>query len=399
VKITGLRYEVLKGTLEYDGPLGEERLVRPIDIYPEFRALEAGWPVAGQTEPPYAVEQVFLSIDTDEGVSGVWGPISRGHAQRIETLKPVLLGENPHAVERIWDKMYRHSIHGRKGETMMAISAVDLALWDLKGKLLGAPVYQLLGGPSRDKIRAYASMLGYSIEPAKVAQRVRQVVAQGYTATKWFFRHDPTEGEAGKRQNLALIRAVREAAGPDVEIMFDAWSSWNVPYTAQMAELAVPYRVWWFEEPVMADMIPQYAEARQAVQRIAGAPALSGGEHEYTRWGIKALLDAGAVDILQPDPTWAGGLTELRKICALASAYGIPVIPHHGGMASLNLIASQTITVCPIQEWLIQAGLIGQHFYTHKIEPVNGYIDLPTRPGIGIELDEAAIQSREELVV
>jgi L-alanine-DL-glutamate epimerase-like enolase superfamily enzyme len=240
-------------------------------------------------------------------------------------------------------------------------------------------------------------MLGYSIEPDKVAQRVSEVVAQGYTATKWFFRHDPTEGEEGKRRNLALIRAVREAAGPDVEIMFDAWSSWNVPYTVQMAELAVPYRVWWFEEPVMADMIPQYAEARQAVKRIPGAPAISGGEHEYTRWGIKALLDAGAVDVLQPDPTWAGGLTEMRKICALASAYGIPVIPHHGGMASMNLIASQTITVCPIQEWLIQAGIVGQHFYKYKIEPVSGHIDLPTRPGIGIELDEAAIEAREEL--
>ena len=396
MKITGLRYVLLKGKLDYEGPLGEERLVRPVDIYPEFRAMGPGWPANGQTEPPYEMQQLFLFIDTDQGVSGIWGSISRGLAHQIEALKPALIGENPHAVERIWDKMYRHAIHGRKGETMMAISAIDLALWDLKGKLLGAPVYQLLGGPTRDNIRAYASMLGYSIEPEKVTQRVREVVEQGYTATKWFFRHDPTEGEEGKRQNLALIRTVREAAGPDVEIMFDAWSSWNVPYTTQMAELAVPYRVWWFEEPVMADMIPQYAEARQAVQRIPGAPSISGGEHEYTRWGIKALLDAGAVDVLQPDPTWAGGLTEMRKICALASAYGIPVIPHHGGMASLNLIASQTITVCPIQEWLIQAGIAGQHFYKFKIEPVNGYIDLPTRPGIGIELDEAAIESREE---
>jgi L-alanine-DL-glutamate epimerase-like enolase superfamily enzyme len=166
-----------------------------------------------------------------------------------------------------------------------------------------------------------------------------------------------------------------------------------------MAELAVPYRVWWFEEPVLADMIPQYAEARQAVKRIPGAPAISGGEHEYTRWGIKALLDAGAVDVLQPDPTWAGGLTEMRKICALASAYGIPVIPHHGGLASLNLIASQTITVCPIQEWLIQAGIVGQHFYTFRINPTNGYIELPSMPGIGIELDETAIESQQELVL
>ena len=185
MKITGLRYILVKGKLAYDGPLGEERLVRPIDIYPEFRALERGWPMGGKEGPPYPVEHLFLFIDTDTGVSGTWGPINASLARIIEgSLKPVLIGENPHAVERIWDKMYRHAIHGRKGETMMAISAVDLALWDLKGKLLGAPVYMLLGGPSRDRIRAYASMLGYSIEPDLAAKRAKEVVAQGYTATK-----------------------------------------------------------------------------------------------------------------------------------------------------------------------------------------------------------------------
>jgi L-alanine-DL-glutamate epimerase-like enolase superfamily enzyme len=394
MQITGVRYVLVRGTLDYEGPLGEERLVRPIDVYPEFRARPATWPVRGLGTSSYPLEQVFLFIDTDEGVSGVWGSISVGLARLIEGLKPVLIGENPHAVERIWDKMYRHAIHGRKGETMMAISAVDLALWDLKGKLLGAPVYELLGGPTRPKVRAYASMLGYSIEPEAAAQMARRVVDDGYTATKWFFRHDPTEGEEGKRKNLELIRTIREAVGQDVEIMFDAWSSWNVPYTIQMAELAARYRPWWFEEPVLADMIPQYAEIRRSVRGVA----ISGGEHEYTRWGIKALIDAQAVDVLQPDPTWAGGLTEMKKICALASANGIPVIPHHGGYASLHLIASETVTTCPIQEWLLQAGIVGQHFYTQKIAPAAGHIALPATPGIGIELDETVIENQEELL-
>ena len=260
MKITGLRYVQLKGTLDYDGPIGEERLVRPVDIYPEYRALPAAWPLGGQEGSPYAMTHLYLYIDTDAGVSGAWGPVSRNLARTIESsLKGILLGENPHAIERIWDKMYRHAIHGRKGETMMAISAVDLALWDLKGKLLDAPVYKLLGGPTRLKIRAYASMLGYSIYPELAAKRAKEVVAQGYTATKWFFRHDPTEGQEGVRKNLELIQTIREAVGPDVEIMFDAWSSWNVPYTIRMAELAAEYRPWWFEEPVLADMIPQYA--------------------------------------------------------------------------------------------------------------------------------------------
>lgn len=391
--ISGVRFVRVTGTWEYTGPLGEERLVRPTDIYPELREATGAslFPPGG---PPYEMEAVFLFIDTDEGVSGSFGPIGASEARIIaHAFTPLLIGENPHAVERIWDKMYRHAIHGRKGETMMALSKVDLALWDLKGKLLGAPVYKLLGGPTRDKIRAYASMLGHSIRPELAAERAKEVVAAGYTATKWFFRHDPTDGPEGIRKNLELIRTIREAVGPDVEIMFDAWSSWDVPYTQRMAELAAEYRPWWFEEPVLADMIPLYAELRRTVT----STAIAGGEHEYTRWGIKALLDAGAVDVLQPDPTWAGGLTEMTKICALASAYGIPVIPHHGAWASTHLIASQTVTVCPIQEWLLQHGRRGNVFLKHKLEPINGSIELPTTPGLCMALDEEAIESREEI--
>jgi L-rhamnonate dehydratase len=391
--ISGVRFVRVTGTWEYTGPLGEERLVRPTDIYPELRETASAslFPPGG---PPYEMEAVFLFVDTDEGVSGSFGPIATSEARVIaHAFAPLLIGENPQAVERIWDKMYRNAIHGRKGETMMALSKVDLALWDLKGKLLGAPVHQLLGGPTRDRIRAYASMLGHSIAPELAAERAREVVAEGYTATKWFFRHDPTDGPEGIRKNLELIRTIREAVGPDVEIMFDAWSSWDVPYTQRMAELAAEYRPWWFEEPVLADMIPLYAELRRTVTSVA----IAGGEHEYTRWGIKALLDAGAVDILQPDPTWAGGLTEMTKICALASAYGIPVIPHHGAWASAHLIASQTLTVCPVQEWLLQHGRRGNVFLKHKLEPVNGYIELPTTPGLCMELDEGAVESQDKI--
>lgn len=396
MKITGVRFVQVDGTWDYEGPLQEERLVRPVDIYPEFRAMGATWHARGGPDegPPYKLSQIFLFIDTDEGVSGMWGPVQENLCRIIAgQARSILIGEDPHAIERLWDKMYRMAIHGRKGETMMAISAVDLALWDLKGKILGAPVYQLLGGPSRDRIRAYASMLGHSIEPDKVRERAQAVVEAGYTATKWFFRHDPTEGEQGARKNLELVRNVREAVGPDVEIMFDAWSSWDVPYTLKMAERMRQYRPWWIEEPVMADMIPQYARLRREVQGIA----ISGGEHEYTRWGIKNLLDAEAVDVMQADPTWAGGITEMLKIAALTSANGIPLIPHHGAMASTQFIASQTITTCPIQEWLIQHGKVGQAFLTYEIQPKDGYIELPTGPGMSMELNEDMIESRQEL--
>jgi L-alanine-DL-glutamate epimerase-like enolase superfamily enzyme len=143
----------------------------------------------------------------------------------------------------------------------------------------------------------------------------------------------------------------------------------------------------------MADMVSQYAELCRTVDEVA----ISGGEHEYTRWGVKALLDARGVDILQTDPTWAGGLTEMLKICALASTYGIPVIPHHGGMASTQLIASQTLTTCPMQEWLIQHGIVSQHFLRHKIQPQDGFIELPDVPGMAMDLDEEAVESSEEI--
>ena len=164
--------------------------------------------------------------------------------------------------------------------------------------------------------------------------------------------------------------------------MFDAWSSWNVPFTQRMIELSAPYRPTWFEEPVLADLIPQYAELRRGARGVF----ISGGEHEYTRWGIKALLDAQAVHILQPDVTWAGGLSEMTKICALASAYAIPVIPHHGGWASTHLIASQTITTCPMQEWLFLAGRPDNVFYKHKLVPVDGHIHLPSAPGLSMDM-------------
>jgi L-alanine-DL-glutamate epimerase-like enolase superfamily enzyme len=312
-------------------------------------------------------------------------------------MRPVLIGENPHAVERIWDKLYRTNVTGRKGETMQALSKVDLALWDLKGKLLGVPAYILLGGPSRERVPAYASMLGYDQAPEHAARASAEVVAQGYRAVKWFLSYTPQDGQQGLRRNLATIRAVREAVGPDVQIMFDAWKSWDVLYTRQMAELAAPYRPWWFEEPVMPDMIHQYAEIRRALAAASIGTAISGGEHEYTRWGAKALLAAGAVDVLQMDVIWAGGLTEMCKVAALASAYGIPLVPHCGYRAASHLIAAQAIATCPLQEWLIQSAAVAEYFLVERYWPENGFLGLPPGPGLAMELDESRIESRELL--
>ena len=396
MKITNLRLRELIGTLHHEGEFWEERLIRPIDVYPEHRAEDDGWWMSDRLgDGRLRVHGVMVEIETDEGVIGLAGPLGREVAFLIDCqFRELLIGEDPIAIERLWDKMYRLAVHGRKGTPMMAISAIDCALWDLKGRWLDQPVYRLLGGPIRETFPAYASALGYSIEPEQARARVSEMVAQGYTATKWFVRHGPTDGPSGIARNLELMRTLREAAGPDVDIMLDAWMSWDVPYTVRMADLLREYRPRWIEEPVLPDNIGAYAEAR----RRSVVP-IAGGEHEYTRWGIKLLLDAGAVDVLQPDIYWAGGLSELVKICTLASTYDIPVIPHgHSVHATAHLLAAQPATLCPLLEYLIKWNELLQFFWKTPLKPVNGMVTVPGGPGMGIEIDPAKVEEERELV-
>ncbi len=202
MKITAVRCIRYTGTMPFNGTFWEERLIRPVDIYPEFGNEGANW-IEPAGEAGYQMASTFVHIETDAGVSGTGGPITEEQAHLIQTqMTHYLIGQNPLAIERIWDTLYRASVHGRKGIEMMAISAIDCALWDLKGKWADVPVYVLLGGPTRESVPAYASMLGYSLEPERVAERAKEIVAQGYRATKWFPRWGPTDGRAGIAKNV-----------------------------------------------------------------------------------------------------------------------------------------------------------------------------------------------------
>jgi L-alanine-DL-glutamate epimerase-like enolase superfamily enzyme len=263
----------------------------------------------------------------------------------------------------------------------------------LKGKWANAPVYRLLGGPTRTEIPAYASALGFSVEPERAAARAKELVGQGYRATKWFFRDGPADGKAGIERNVNMVAALREAVGDDVDLMLDCWMSWDVPYTLKMAELLEEFRPRWLEEPVLPDKIESYARIR-----AESVVPISGGEHEYTRWGLKALMDAEAVDVLQPDIYWCGGITETLKICAIASTYDLPVVPHgHSTPATAHLIASQPANLCPILEYLVKWNTIHQYFLKTPLEPKNGVVTLPDAPGLGMELDDAKTEERQEL--
>lgn len=377
MKIVDLKILKLRGEPPVPEGFWEERLVRPIDLYERFRE-EGPW-TTGEENP---FEQLFLSVLTDEGSEGIYGPISSNIADIIMSdLKPLISGEDPFGIEKIWDIMYRSQVHGRKGEKMMAISAVDCALWDLIGKVKKEPVVRLLGGPVREKVPAYASMLGFSLEPRKVVEICQEYVDKGFRAMKWFFRHGPGSGERGIEENVRLVKTIRDAIGYNVDLMLDCWMSWSVPYTIKMAKLIEKYEIAWLEEPLMPDNIEGYVNIHKRINIPIAA-----GEHEYTRWGAKQLLRRNAVDILQMDVSWAGGITEMRKICALASIEGVPVIPHAGWIEPAQcVIFSQPEDVCPIIEYLVKWAEIQQAFNREKLRPENGYFYAPTKFGLGFE--------------
>ncbi len=386
--ITNIRCRHVAGVLEFPGVFWEERLCRPIDIYSEHRCEGANrLEQVGQNA--YRIHSAFVEVETDAGITGISGPVTLSIAHTVlSRFKGMLLQEDPLAVELLWDKMYRLAVHGRKGETMMAISALDCAFWDIRGKWANAPVYRLLGGPTRARIPVYASMLGFSVEPEQAAARAREYTEKGYRAQKWFFRASPAEGPRGVERNVALVKSVREAMGPEPDLMLDCWMSWDLRYARLIAPRIAPYNPRWIEEPVLPDKYDICAQIRRSMPF-----PVSNGEHEYTRWGFRRLLEAGAQDILQPDIYWAGGITETVKISALASAYDIEVIPHgHSTHATAHLIASRPPNLCPIQEYLVKWNIIHQFFLKHKIEPVDGFIELPRWPGLGLEIDEDLVQ-------
>lgn len=397
MRIRDVKLYKVSTTIRCEGVFWEERLLRPIDVYPEHDAEKPGeWNVMKVGDNLCRVQGIFVEIESDEGLRGIFGPIGApiGDIEAFiisRRLKPLLIGSDPFEREKLWDKMYRLLVHGRKGYAMMAISAVDCALWDLLGKALNKPVYVLLGGPTRDRIQAYASMLGFSIDPSKAEKRAEEYVEKGFKSMKWFLRYGPQHGIKGFERNVNLVKTIRDAVGYDVDIMVDAWMSWNVDYSFKMACALDRYEVSWLEEPLMPDDLAGYMRLRERMRSAGLSVKLAGGEHEYTRWGFKILIDNKIFDILQPDIAWAGGITETLKICSMASASGIQVIPHTSVMvATLNLAFGLPASVIPLAEYLVKWNIVNQAAYRTQYHPVSGEFDRPKLPGLGLELREDA---------
>jgi L-alanine-DL-glutamate epimerase-like enolase superfamily enzyme len=392
--ITSVEVEVVRGpqaeppsSIEFRG---RQKQVRPLSLYAEHR------PPARQPAVEGTAEQAarYLRIRTDGGPEGFYGPIDAEAAWPIiDRYADFLRGRDALAGTTIWDQLERQDRHARHGQLKMAISAIDNALWDLRGKVYGAPVWQLLGGASRDRIPAYVSTLGASLEPDAVRDVAAGLQTEGFSGQKWFFADGPGDGPEGLRRNVELAENVRDVVGPDESIMFDAFMGWDLAYARSWIDRVRDLRPTWLEEVFLPGRVDAFIE----LHRSTGQP-LSAGEHLYDRPDVLPFLQAGALAVLQCDPEWCGGVTELVRICALADSYTVPVIPHgHGLHAALHVVASQSPATCPKVEYLYRQMPVRHHFETAPPTPENGSFALPQRPGFGIELNDSKITSRKVL--
>ena len=337
---------------------------------------------------------LICEVFTDTGLVGVGNAaLSPLITKQVidNYLKPLLIGAEVWDIEFLWQHMYRKTMaFGRKGIGMVAISAVDIALWVLMGKAAKQPVYRLLGGRTKPKIPVYASRL-YSTPLKELASEAMKYKKEGYQAMKLRFGWGPTDGAEGMQHNVALVRTVRETVGPGVDIMADAYMGWNLDYAKRMLPLLEPFNLRWLEEPVIPDDIHGYAE----LKRFGRIP-IAGGEHEFTVYGFRELLEARAVDYIQFDTNRVGGLTQARKISALAEAHSIPVIPHAGQMHNYHIVMASLNS--PMAEYFPPVDVeVGNElfWYIFKGEPEakGGYIDLDENvPGLGLTVDEKALK-------
>ena len=329
-----------------------------------------------------------VEIETDNGIVGLGNvALAPKIAKAIidEYLAGMVIGEDPWDYEYLWQKMYRGThAWGRKGVTMAAISAIDLAIWDILGKSVNKPVFKLLGGRTKERIPCYYSKL-YRTDINEMQKEAQTFLDQGFKAFKMRFGYGPAHLQHGVVENLKSVAAVREVIGEDTDLMLECYMGWNLEYAKRILPKLEKYAPRWLEEPVIADDIDGYAELNQ----LTSIP-ISGGEHEFSLYGFKQLLDRKAVSVVQYDTNRVGGITAAHKINALCEAYSVPVIPHDGQMHNYHLTMS-TIAL-PMSEYFPMFDVeVGNElfYYIFDGEPVakDGFVQLDDNtPGLGLTL-------------
>jgi len=358
-----------------DGHWIDDHIATPMAKYPEYRHSRHSFGIN-------VLGTLVVEIEADNGVTGFAvttggepaAYIVEQHLARFIEGRQVRSSE----IEKIWDQMYLSTLYyGRKGLVLNAISGVDLALWDLLGRLRGEPVYALIGGKVREELVCYAT--GARPDLAK---------QMGFIGGKLPLHHGPAEGEAGFARNLDELATMRERCGDDFWLMLDCWMALDLNYAVRLAHAAEAYRLKWLEEALTPDDYWGYQALKRQIPR---GMLVTTGEHEATRWGFRMLLEMECCDIIQPDVGWCGGLSELLKISALADSRGVLTIPHGSSVYSYHFAITRHLS--PFSEFLMMAPkadeivpmfapqLIGEPV------PVNGRIRLPETPGFGVELN------------
>jgi L-lyxonate dehydratase len=337
---------------------------------------------------------LLVEIFTDHGHVGLGNAALSPMVTKtlIDTyLKQLLIGANPWDTEYLWQQMYRRTMaFGRKGVAMAAISAIDIALWDILGKDAGQPVYRLLGGRTKERIPVYASRL-YALPLDELRLEAQRYKAEGYQAMKLRFGWGPVDGAAGMQKNIELVRTVREAIGDSIDLMADAYMGWTLDYAKRMLPLLEPFHLRWLEEPVIPDDTRGYKELKSY-----GRVPIAGGEHEFTIFGFRDLLEANALDYIQFDTNRVGGISQARKISALAESFQVPVVPHAGQMHNYHVVMANLNS--PLAEFFPKVDVeVGNELFWYIFDgeptPTDGYIDLDDKiPGLGLTVNEESLK-------
>ncbi len=349
-----------------------KKISNPMSKYEKYRDKRTSWGID-------VLKSILVEIELENGIKGYSTGFGGEPATYIieKHFKRFVVNEDVRNINKMWDMMFRSSMYyGRKGLPLAAISVVDIALWDCLGKLRNEPVYNLIGGKTKESIPLYCTGID-----------AVQYKKDGFFGAKIPLKYSPSEGNAGLRKNVAEFKKIREKVGPDFPIMIDCYMSLNVSYAIALAKALEPYDIEWMEECLHPDDFDGQRKLKEAVPTMKWTT----GEHEYSRYGFRKLIEGRYVDIIQPDIMWLGGLSESLKVSAMAGAYDIPVVPHGSGAYSYHFVISQeNIPFCEYINNSPKGDKIVPVFgslFKNEPEIINGHVTLDDSPGFGLDLN------------
>ncbi|MCI9296256.1 MAG: mandelate racemase/muconate lactonizing enzyme family protein [Lachnospiraceae bacterium] len=366
-----------------------KHLIKDVKVHLVSMPVKGGF--ADATRKVESIGYTIVKITTEDGVEGFGVTYHEvgGEATKLlieKNIAPRIMDKDPFETEVIWQDLvqYLRGV-GRKGLMFCALSAVDIALWDIKGKILDMPLYRLFGG-NQTKVPVYGSGGWTSYTDEELVEEMKMIVSRGYQMVKFKVGYD---GGRKPLRDVERVRKVRDAVGPDVEIMLDANNCWDAATGARFANMVKDYNILFLEEPVYADDIPGLVRYKQSTDL-----PLATGEHEYTKYGARDLIINGAADIVQLDGTRAGGFTEMLKIAALTQAWNLKFAPH--AMENIHIHLVSACSNALFLERLLLFEEITGNVYINPPQPVNGYMEIPDLPGLGLQLNMDFIKEYDE---